>query len=220
MQCPQVSAGCFCPSLSHIRHTGFVYDIGSIISPELGIPPLMSIYILVPMPKYENRVYHTNRSTHNRDNKYPRRLLYDSERDEHLPRMPSRSRSDSRHSRRSSDSDQRGLSQAFLKDLCGAGSLAELEKIYPKEVAEFRAGIQPPKTYDPYHLTPLPVLTLSLDIAEEIRSSQKARREIRLEDSPALIAAKDALRDAELKDYAALARLEAVQEQLKKFSQS
>ena len=170
------------------------------------------------MPKYENRVNYTNRSAHYRDSKYSRRLLYDSERDEHAVRVHSRSRSDSRHSRHSSDSDQRGLSQAFLKDLCSAPSLLELEKIYPKEVAEFRAGIQPPKNYDPYHLSPLPALTLSLDIAEEIRSTQRIRREVRLEDSQALVAAKDALRDAELKDFAALARLEAVQDQLKKLS--
>ena len=173
------------------------------------------------MPKYENRMYHTNRSAQHRDQqKYGRRLLYDSERDEHVARMHSRSRSDSRHSRHSSDSDQRGLSQAFLKDLCSATSLAELEKLHPKEVADFRAGLQPPKNYDPYHLTPLPALTLSLDIAEEVRSAQRTRREIRIEDSQALIAAKDALRDAELRDYAALARLEAVQDQLRKSSQA
>lgn len=171
------------------------------------------------MPKYDNRMYHSNRSTHNREN-YRRRLLYDSERDEHPVRPHSRSRSESRHSRHSSDSDQRALSQAFLKDLCTAASLSELEKLYPKEVADFRAGMQPAKNYDPYHLTPLPVLTLTVDIAEEIRNSQRARHDVRLEDPPALTAAKDALREAELRDYAAQARLEAVQEQLKKLGSS
>lgn len=162
------------------------------------------------MPKNDHR-YHHHPLNYSRERH--RRVLYDSEIDDHQQMRPVHSRSRSR----SEDSDQRSLSHAFLKDLCAANSLIELEKNHPKEVAELRAGLQPPKNYDPYHLTPLPVLVLSLDVAEEIRNSQKVRRDVRLEDSPSLQSAKDALRDALLKDFESQARLEAVEDQLKKY---
>ena len=135
-------------------------------------------------------------------------MIYDSKHEEHRRRSRSRSSSSSRN---------RSPSFSLLRDLCQGGDLETLEKTHLREVQEIRAGLHSDRKPDPYHISHTPVLVSSCDLASSIDSLQKVRFDLHFDTKP-LRAAKEERRAAELLEYEARIRVEAIQEQLRKYA--
>lgn len=160
--------------------------------------------------------HHSHRSSSSRHGHHSKkdhqRLIYDSKHEEHHRRSRSRSRS-------SSSSRNRSPSFSLLRSLCEGATLETLEKTHSREVSEIRAGLHSDRKPDPYQISHTPVLVSSCDLASSIDSSQKVRFDLHFDLKP-LQAAKEERRAAELREYEARIRLEAIQDQLKKYASS
>lgn len=92
-----------------------------------------------------------------------------------------------------------------------------MTKSYPREVEDIRAGLRSNRMPDPYHISYTPVLVSSCDLMSSIDASQKVRFDLQFDMKP-LQQAKDVRKEAEQKESEAKVKLEAVQEQLRKYA--